>query len=138
MLRAIFIYFSKAGWAQRMVTRWKFAWKAASRFVAGEKIDDAIKVIKELNNKGINATLDQLGEHTSTPVEAFSSTNGILEVLEQIDKNKVNANVSIKLTQIGLMLDDNLCEKNLERILIRSKELNNFKSIFAVVMISNT
>ena len=59
MLRSFLIYLSKAGWAQRMVTGWKPAWKAASRFVAGESIQDALRVIKELNEKGIVATFDQ-------------------------------------------------------------------------------
>ena len=66
MLRTFLIYLSKAGWAQRMVTGWKIAWWTASRFVAGESIQDAIQVIRVLNEKGIVATLDQLGEHTTT------------------------------------------------------------------------
>ncbi|HBG74568.1 MAG: hypothetical protein A2X25_11085 [Chloroflexi bacterium GWB2_49_20] len=126
MLRSFLIYLSKATWVQQMVTKWSFAWKAASRFVAGENINDAIRVVKELNAKGINATLDQLGEHTSTPEEAQKSTKGILEILEQININNVKANVSIKLTQIGLALDDAICERNLEEILAKAKELGNF------------
>ena len=74
MLRLFLIYLSKAGWAQRMVTGWKFAWQTASRFVAGESVPDAIRVIRELNEKGIVATLDQLGEHTTTAEEATHST----------------------------------------------------------------
>ncbi|MDD2695227.1 MAG: hypothetical protein PHD58_04830, partial [Anaerolineales bacterium] len=65
MFRAFFIYLSKAAWARRMVTEWDFAWRAASRFISGEKLEDAIQVVKKLNEKGINATLDHLGEHTS-------------------------------------------------------------------------
>jgi proline dehydrogenase len=129
MLRSFLIYLSKADWAQKMVTRWSFAWKAASRFVAGEDAKDAIRVVKELNDKGINATLDQLGEHTSTLQEAQKATDGIVGVLEEIDLNKVRANVSIKLTQIGLALDDEICSKNLERILSKAKELDNFVRI---------
>ena len=60
MFRAIFIYLSKASWARRIVTRWGFAWRAASRFVAGEKLEDAIKVIQALNAKGIQATFAHL------------------------------------------------------------------------------
>ena len=126
MLRTLLIYLSKAKWMQKMVSNWNFAWKAASRFVAGEEIKDAIQVVKELNLKGIFATLDQLGEHTSTPGEAQQSTNGIIEILEQIDKNQVKANVSIKLTQIGLAIDEAICESNLESILRKAKEVGNF------------
>jgi len=126
MLRSFLIYLSKASWAKNIITKWKFAWKAASRFVAGENVNDAIEVVKELNSKGITATLDQLGEHTSTIDEAKNSTSGILEVLEKINANDVRANVSIKLTQIGLALSEEECERNLELILEKAKNLNNF------------
>ena len=129
MLRSFLIYLSKAGWAQRMVTGWKLAWQTASRFVAGESIPDAIRVVRELNEKGIVATLDQLGEHTSTAEEATQSTEGILEILDEIDKAGVKSNVSIKLTQIGMGLDDSLCLENLTRILHRAKGYKNFVRI---------
>ena len=120
MLRSFLIYLSKAGWAQRMVTGWSFAWQTASRFVAGESISDAVRVIRELNNRGIAATLDQLGEHTTTMEEATQSAEGILTILDEIDKAGVKSNVSIKLTQIGMGLDDSLCNENLTRILHRA------------------
>jgi proline dehydrogenase len=129
MLRSFLIYLSKAGWAQRMVTSWKLAWRTASRFVAGESIQDAIRVIKELNEKGIVATLDQLGEHTTTTEEATQSAEGILTILDEIERDKVKSNVSIKLTQIGMGLDDSLCCENLIRILTRAKEYKNFVRI---------
>ena len=126
MLRSFLIHLSKASWAQNIFIKWKFAWKVASRFVAGENVNDAIRVVKELNEKGITATLDQLGEHTSTLEEAQKSTKGILEVLEQINSNNVRANVSIKLTQIGLALSEDECARNLKIILAKAKELGNF------------
>jgi proline dehydrogenase len=121
MLRSFLIYLSKAGWAQRVVTGWKFAWKMASRFVAGESLQDAILAIRELNQKGIVATLDQLGEHTTTSEEATQSTEGILKILDEIDQAGIQTNVSIKLTQIGMGLDDTLSCENLIRILHRAK-----------------
>jgi proline dehydrogenase len=126
MLRSFLIYLSKAAWVQNIFIKWKFAWKAASRFVAGNDSDDAIRVVRELNEKGINATLDQLGEHTTTVDEARKSTNGILEVLEKININNVRANVSIKLTQIGLALSEDECTNNLDAILSKAKELGNY------------
>jgi len=86
MLRSFLIYLSKAGWAQKLVTSWSFAWQAASRFIAGESIQDAIRIVRELNAKGINATLDQLGEHTSTVEEADIASDSIITVLNEIDK----------------------------------------------------
>jgi len=129
MLRSFLIYLSKAAWAQKIITSWGFAWSFASRFIAGERIEDAIRAIRELNVRGINATLDQLGEHTSTTDEASSATDGIIAVLDEIDKAKVRANVSIKLTQIGMGLDESICRQNLIRILEHARKLNNFVRI---------
>jgi proline dehydrogenase len=127
MLRSFIIYLSKAAWAQNLVTGWSFAWRTASRFVAGTKLEDAIRVVKELNAKGINATLDHLGEHTSTPEEAQQATDAIFATLDAIGADPtLRANVSIKLTQIGLGLDENVCAQNLERILARAKQNNTF------------
>jgi proline dehydrogenase len=129
MLRSFFIYLSKASWAQNLVTHWGFAWKMASRFVAGEKITDAIRVVKELNAKGINATLDQLGEHTSTPEEANRAADGIIGMLDAIQEAGVRSNVSIKLTQIGMGTDDGVCLANLIRILESARRHRNFVRI---------
>lgn len=126
MLRSFLIYLSKAQWAQKLVTGWPLAWKAASRFVAGTTAEDAIRAIRELNGKGIGVTLDHLGEHTSTVEEASQSTGNILSALDEVDRAGVRANVSIKLTQIGMGLDESVCRDNLGRILQRAKELQNF------------
>ena len=129
MLRSFLIYLSKAAWAQRIVTRWKFAWRAASRFVAGNTIEEAVLVVKELNLRGMNVTLDHLGESTTTREEALKAADDILELLDQIARNNLQANVSVKLTQIGLALDNELCSQNLERILARAGQYRNFVRI---------
>ncbi len=129
MLRAFFIYLSKASWARQIVTRWQVAWQAASRFVAGERLEDGIAAVRKLNENGIQATLDQLGEHTTTAEGAEKATQGILQILDAIEAEKVRSNVSIKLTQIGLKIDRKLCAENLARILQHAKERNNFVRI---------
>jgi proline dehydrogenase len=129
MLRSFLIYLSKAAWAQRLLTSWGIAWHVASRFVAGVTVGEAIHAIGELNEHCINATLDQLGEHTSTMEEADSATDGILNVLNEIEKAGVRANVSIKLTQIGMGLDEEICRQNLVRILEQVKKHGNFLRI---------
>jgi proline dehydrogenase len=129
MLRSFLIYLSKAAWAQKLFTSWGFAWKAASRFVAGSSIDEAIQVVKALNSKGINATLDQLGEHTSTAEEANRAADGILAVLDEIQKAGIRSNVSIKLTQIGMGMDGAVCRDNLLRILECAQKYGNFVRI---------
>ena len=129
MFRAFFIYLSKASWARKIVTGWAFAWRAASRFVAGETVEEAINAVKELNAKGINATLDHLGEHTTNPEKAVQATNDIITILERIDREGVRSGVSIKLTQIGLAVDESLCASNLEKILDKAAELSIFVRI---------
>src|SRR5688572_2428392 len=126
MLRSFLIYLSRAAWAQKTITGWKFARQSAARFVAGHTIDDALRVVRALNEAGINATLDQLGEHTTNSMEANRAADGILWVLDEIQRAKVRTNVSIKLTQIGMGLDDHICRANLMRILERAKEHGNF------------
>lgn len=126
MLRAIFIYLSKADWARNIITNWKFARTVASRFVAGDNLDSGIQAIKVLNQKGLDATLDHLGEDTTNPEEAIQSTLEIVKTLDVIKESGVCASVSIKLTQIGLHIDKDLCEKNLIQILEQAKKNKNF------------
>ncbi|NOH02411.1 MAG: hypothetical protein HND47_10900 [Chloroflexi bacterium] len=127
MLRSFLIYLSKAAWAQNLIMSWGFAWRAASRFVAGTTLEDALRVVCELNAKGINATLDHLGEHTSTPEEAQQATDAIFTTLDALGADAgLRGNVSIKLTQIGLGLDETLCAENLERILARARQNRTF------------
>jgi len=126
MLRSSLIYLSKATWAQKLITNWSFASKAASRFVPGEKTEDVIRAIRELNESGFNATLNHLGEHLSTADEAEKATDEILLVLHEIDKANLKSNVSIKLTQIGIGLDERICQQNLVQILTQVKKCSNF------------
>jgi proline dehydrogenase len=130
MLRSFFIYLSKAAWAQKLITGWKFSWRLASRFVAGVTLADALRVVRELNAKGINATLDHLGEHTSAPEEAQQAADDIFATLEAIGAEPgLRSNVSIKLTQIGMGLDESLCAETLERILAKAKAAKTFMRV---------
>jgi proline dehydrogenase len=129
MFRSFLISLSKVVWVQRLITGWKFAWRAASRFVAGSTIQEAIVVVRDLNAKGFTVTLDHLGESTTTQGEAVRATEDILELLDQINVAGVKANVSVKLTQIGLALDEDLCARNLELVLARAQRNENFVRI---------
>ncbi len=129
MFRALFISLSKAMWAQRLITNLPFAWRAASRFVAGETPAAAIRAVKELNDKGILATLDHLGENTTLPTEAVQATDEILIIIDEINRSGVRSNISIKLSQVGLNLDEGLCRQNLSRILERAKATGNYVRI---------
>ena len=103
--------------------------KFASKYIAGEKLSDAVRVVKELNAKGIMATLDVLGEAITTKDEAIVARNEILELFLTIQKEKLDSNVSIKLTQLGLALDKNFCLENVRMIISKAKEMNNFVRI---------
>lgn len=111
------------------MTHWEIAWRVASRFVAGESLDEAIKVVRELNKKGMFATLDQLGENTETEADARRTGEDIKVILDGIQQAGVISGLSIKLTQVGLALDESLCVEIVEQILERAKESGNFVRI---------
>jgi proline dehydrogenase len=129
MFRSFFSYLAKASWARNIVSKWSIAWKMASRFIAGETLADGIHVIKALNNKGINATLDHLGENTDSPEKARQAAMDIIQAFDAIEEAGVRANVSIKLTQIGLGISSELCLENLELVLSKAKGYNSFVRI---------
>lgn len=122
MLRAILLYLSKATWARRLVTGWSFARRAAARFVSGDTLEEAIAVIRSLNEEGIFVTLDRLGENVTNPAEATQSTEYYLDILDQLRDEKLQANVSVKLTALGLHLEEDVCLGNVRRIAARAKE----------------
>jgi len=116
------IYLSKAAWARRIVTGWSVARSVALRFVAGETPEDAIRAVQELNAAGILATLDHLGEHTTSVAEAAQSAQDVLHMLDEIQAAGVKSNVSVKLTQLGLDLGVDICRVNMAAILSRAAE----------------
>jgi len=129
MLRSLFSNLSKAAWAQRAITSWGFARRASLRFVAGESPPQAIEAVRQLNLKRINATLDHLGENTASPEAARAAADEILALLDAIQRSGVRANVSIKLSQIGLALDPELCRSLLFEILAHARAQANFVRI---------
>lgn len=100
--------------------------KFANRYIAGDKIEDAVTTAIKLNDKGIMGTIDVLGEDVFNKNDATRAKNECLDVLYAIDKNKLNANQSIKLTSLGLKVDYDFCMSNLTEILNTAKSLNIF------------
>jgi proline dehydrogenase len=129
MLRSFFVQSSKAVWVQKFILSWDVARRASRRFIAGETIEEAIQVVALLNLHGINCTLDHLGENTSTEEEACAAAEEILALLHGIHHNGLRSNVSVKLSQIGLLIDDGLCRELLGRIIDCARELDNFVRI---------
>ncbi|MBX3045761.1 MAG: proline dehydrogenase family protein [Anaerolineales bacterium] len=117
MLRSFLIYLSQADWARRLIMSLGVSRRMARRFVAGDELSDALHAVRKLNNDGMLATLDLLGEHTADAAAANASTARIVDAIQQIAESGVRSGVSIKLTQLGLKLDLALVESNLRQIL---------------------
>ena len=103
--------------------------KVAQRYVAGEEISDAMTAIRALNTEGAMATVDVLGEEVHEKAKAEAAVAQYLELLETIDYEKVDANVSIKPTMLGLKIDKTLGYENTKVIAERAAGLNNFVRI---------
>ncbi len=101
----------------------------AKRYIAGEKLEDAVRVTKELNAKGIATTIDVLGEAVTSKRESEEAKKECLAVLDAINQNKLDANLSLKPTQVGLMMDSKFCYDQVSEILERAKSYNNFVRI---------
>jgi proline dehydrogenase len=103
--------------------------RVANRYIAGDTIADAVRLVRQLNQKGMMATLDVLGEHISKKEEAEATAANYLAALEAIHREKLDSNISIKLTAFGLKLDFDFCLTNVRRVVQRAQELNNFVRI---------
>ena len=128
-LRAALLYLAGAGWARQLVTSFPPAWYVARRVVSGNTREDAIAAARALNEKGMQVTLDYLGESVSTAEEARAARDEILGVLDTIHESGVSSTFSVKLTQLGLKLDPELCYENLCAIVERARQLGNFVRI---------
>jgi proline dehydrogenase len=101
----------------------------SSRYIAGEKLSDAVDVARELNNQRICATIDVLGEAIKNKDEAVEAKKECLLVLDAVSKFKIDSNLSIKPTQFGLGIDEEFCLEQVIEIVDRAKEINNFVRI---------
>ena len=126
MLRASFLYLSHRRGLQRFVTRGRLTSSLAYRFVAGDRLADAVRVVTEVNGRGWSASLDHLGENVTEEKAARAASEDYLAAFERIASEQLNANVSVKLTQLGLDISPDLCTELLTRILQRAQQLNNF------------
>lgn len=129
MLRQAFLSMSNSRELQNIALHNGAARKFALRFVAGETLDQAVEAIAALNQKGITATFDHLGENINTEAEAKAAADSYIEVLKRIVSSGINSNVSLKLTQMGLDIDEELCFQNVARICECARDLNNFVRI---------
>lgn len=129
MLRTAFLWLSEQPRIFRFVRRNRLARKLASRFVAGETVDEAITTLRDLNASNLSASLDLLGESVLHAEEARRACKTYLELLDRIHAAKANANVSVKLTQMGLDIDEQLCIGNMRSIIGKATQHGSFVRI---------
>ncbi len=126
VLRQGLIFLSENDLARRVATHAPGARTMARRFVAGEAVEDGRRVAAELNQAGMSATLDLLGESVHNRAEATAAADTYLEIIDAITASALNANVSLKLTQMGQDIDEGFLRQNVGRILDRARAADMF------------
>ncbi|MEO8031797.1 MAG: proline dehydrogenase family protein [Gemmatimonadota bacterium] len=126
MMRKSLLWLSEQPKVFRFVRGNSLARKFASRFVAGEDVATAIAAVRPLNAKGITASLDLLGESVTKESEAAAARDEYLRMLDRIAESKVDANVSVKLTQMGFDIGEEICFANMAKILDQAKSYGTF------------
>jgi proline dehydrogenase len=129
MLRSILLKFSDSPGFANWVTSNNSTRRMAMRFVAGETLSDAVEAARAVNKLGMTATLDFLGENVSTTADAQKARDAYLNIYDRIALEKLNANVSCKLTQLGLDLSVEFCEGLVLSIAERALSYDSFLRI---------
>ncbi|MCR4404791.1 MAG: proline dehydrogenase family protein [Candidatus Acetothermia bacterium] len=128
-MRSILLYLSRNKRLESFILHFELARRAARRFIAGETMEEALEVVRGLNERGLLATIDHLGENVNSEAEALAAAEEYLKLLPRIDELGLRSHASLKLTQMGLDIGVGFCRENLERIVARAGELGNFVRI---------
>jgi proline dehydrogenase len=113
-------------WLRERAMRQRFVRKSVSRFMPGEHIDDALAAAAVLERQGVRTIFTHLGENLERVEEAEAVTQHYLDVLDRIAAQRLQAQISVKPTQLGLDHDPALCQRNLDRLIDRATERDNF------------
>jgi proline dehydrogenase len=119
-LRRILVSASESNWLREHAPRLGFVRRASQRFLPGEAVNDAIAAARRLAGDGIASLLTHLGENVRDRAEAGSVTQQYLELIDRVHKENLDAEISVKLTQLGLDLDLEFCYENLVRLIEHS------------------
>jgi proline dehydrogenase len=122
LMRSILLAASQNTWLRENAVNYPFVRRTVSRFMPGENLDAAMEAARGLEQKKIASVFTNLGENVKDRAEASQVTEHYLEVLRRIHESGLNAEVSVKLTQLGLDLSPDFCFENLERIIAREKK----------------
>jgi proline dehydrogenase len=125
VLRNVLLAGSTNAWLRDRATRYGFVKRSVRRFMPGETIEEALGAARELKPQGITTILTKLGENLTAIEEAEEVTQHYLKVLDKAAASGLDAQVSVKPTQLGLDFDRGLCEQNIDRLLARAAERNN-------------
>ena len=127
LMRKALLAGSTSPWLRRQATRRAFVRKSVSKFMPGEKIEDALTAAAALKPERINTILTRLGENLTKLEEAEEVTQHYLDVLDKVQQAGLDAQISVKPTQLGLDLDPDVCQRNLDRICERAERLHNVR-----------
>lgn len=125
-MKNFLLYCSRQNWMKSAFMAMPGAEKLAKRFMAGETLDDALAAIREVNALKMMASIDHLGEHVTDRKEAMDAVDEYLLALNRIHSEKLDANVSLKLSEMGQDIERKMVVENVERIIARAKELGIF------------
>jgi proline dehydrogenase len=128
-LRSAFIALSKNRLLRHFGERSSLGVKLSSRFVAGMEIEDALRVAEAVNKQGMSASLDSLGESVTSEGAAHKAAEVYHRLLDAIAERRINANVSVKLTQLGLLLSQDLAEGIADNLVQHARSVDNFVRI---------
>lgn len=126
LLRSTFLALSRNRPLRRFSERSGAGRRISSRFVAGQDIESAVEAVRALNTQGIAATLDSLGENISSSDEAFASADVYHRLLDAIAKKRLNANISVKLTQMGMDLGGSLAAEIVSGLIDHAVSIDSF------------
>jgi proline dehydrogenase len=126
VLRDGLIFLSESEIARRFATHAPGARGMARRFVAGETVEDGIRAAHALNQAGLKVTLDYLGEAVRSRVEARAAADTYVRLIDRIAEERLDANVSLKLTQMGQDIDDAFLRETMVRVLERARAADLF------------
>jgi proline dehydrogenase len=129
VLKGTLLYLAQNSTVRNFVVHNRATRAVSRRFVAGEALDDAIEATRALNQRSMHISLDHLGENVSDAKEATSAAQDYNAILDRIKQASVDANISIKLTALGLDISQELCEQNVCRILEHAQQFPIFVRI---------
>ena len=126
LIRNILLWSSKNYWISHKLPKYKFVQKSVARFMPGETLDHALNKCSELEDIGYGTIITYLGENSLSKTQTLNTVKHYKDSLENIDSRSLKTVISVKLTQLGLDIDEELCVDNLEQLLHMADLKNTF------------